>query len=207
MKSSDFKLSQLNQLKAKAELQALQSKINPHFLYNALNSITSLIHEQPDLAEEMTIKLSKLFRYSLDTQDANFASVSEEMEIVKLYLDFEKIRFQHKLSIQIEVDTTLFDIRIPRFLIQPLVENSIKHGLNKLTLDGEIKIKCWKEKENLLMSIHDNGPAFDATYQAGYGLQSTFDKLNLLYDDNYELQINNGTYKEVLISIPIHYEA
>jgi two-component system LytT family sensor kinase len=207
LRASDFKLGQLNQLKAKAELQALQSKINPHFLYNALNSITSLIHEQPDLAEEMTIKLSKLFRYSLNTQDSNFASVSEELEVVKLYLDIEKIRFQHKLSIHFDIDNNLLELQIPRFLIQPLVENSIKHGINKLTLDGEIKIKCWKEKEHIMLSIHDNGPAFDATYQAGYGLQSTFDKLNLLYQDKYELQINNGTYKEVLISIPINHEA
>lgn len=206
LKESEFKLAKLNQLKTNAELQALQSKINPHFLYNALNSITSLIHDKPNEAEEMTIKLSKLFRYSLNTQEVNFASLSEEIEIVKLYLDIEKIRFQHKLAINMEVPNNLLNIKIPRFLIQPLVENAIKHGINKLKDLGEITLKCSLQNQNLHVSIHDNGPKFDTEYQAGYGLQSTFDKLTLLYGDDFELNINNGTYKEVLIILPIENE-
>lgn len=207
LKSNDIKLSQLNQLKAKAELQALQSKINPHFLYNALNSITSLIYTEPELAEEMTIKLSKLFRYSLNTQEANFASLAEEIEVVKLYLDIEKIRFQHKLNIEFTIEESLLKYSVPRFLIQPLVENSIKHGINNLTDKGNIVVKCWRENNFLQVSVHDNGPAFNSNYQAGYGLQSTYDKMNLLYGEEYSIQINNGTYKEVLISIPINHEA
>ncbi len=207
LKESEFKLAKLNQLKTNAELQALQSKINPHFLYNALNSITSLIHEKPNEAEEMTIKLSKLFRYSLKTQEVNFASLADEIEIVKLYLDIEKIRFQHKLSIAIEVPNDLLNIKIPRFLIQPLIENAIKHGINKLKEEGVISLKCTLLENKLNISIHDNGPKFDTEYQAGYGLQSTFDKLNLLYGDNFEININNGTFKEVLIILPITHEA
>ncbi len=207
LKESEFKLAKLNQLKTNAELQALQSKINPHFLYNALNSITSLIHDKPNEAEEMTIKLSKLFRYSINTLEVNFASLADEIEIVKLYLDIEKIRFQHKLSIAIEVPNDLLNIKIPRFLIQPLIENAIKHGINKLKEEGEISLKCTLVEDKLNISIHDNGPKFDAEYQAGYGLQSTFDKLNLLYGDNFEIIINNGTFKEVLIILPLIHEA
>lgn len=206
LKESEFKLAKLNQLKTNAELQALQSKINPHFLYNALNSITSLIHDKPNEAEEMTIKLSKLFRYSLNTQEVNFASLAEEMEVVKLYLDIEQIRFQHKLSINIEIPSNLMSVKIPRFLIQPLIENAIKHGINKLKEEGEIRLKCNVHEHKLHLSIHDNGPKFDPEYQAGYGLQSTFDKLSLLYGDNYEVNINNGTYKEVLIILPLENE-
>ena len=206
LKESEFKLAKLNQLKTNAELQALQSKINPHFLYNALNSITSLIHDKPNEAEEMTIKLSKLFRYSLNTQEVNFASLAEEVEIVKLYLDIEKIRFQHKLLINIDVPEDLHAIKIPRFLIQPLIENAIKHGINKLKEGGEISLTCKLMDGKLHISIHDNGPKFDTEYQAGYGLQSTFDKLNLLYADRFEVNINNGTYKEVLIILPLSNE-
>jgi LytS/YehU family sensor histidine kinase len=206
LKESEFKLAKLNQLKTNAELQALQSKINPHFLYNALNSITSLIHDMPNEAEEMTIKLSKLFRYSLNTQEVNFATLAEEVEIVKLYLDIEKIRFQHKLLINIDVPADLQAIKIPRFLIQPLIENAIKHGINKLKEGGEISLTCKLIEEKLHISIHDNGPKFDTEYQAGYGLQSTFDKLNLLYADLFEVNINNGTYKEVLIILPLNNE-
>lgn len=206
LKANEYKLAKLNQLKTKAELQALQSKINPHFLYNALNSITSLIHEQPNLAEEMTIKLAKLFRYSLNSTEENFSVINEEIEIVKLYLDIEKIRFQHKLNVSIEVDEELKSELIPRFLIQPLVENSIKHGINKLKMDGVIFIGIKKMQNTLHISIHDNGPAFDANFMVGYGLQSTYDKLNLLYPDNHEIQINNGTYKEILLILPAGYE-
>ncbi len=207
IKESEIKLSKLNQLKTKAELQALQSKINPHFLYNALNSITSLIHDRPNEAEEMTIKLSKLFRYSLNSQEANFASLAEEMEIVQLYLDIEKIRFQHKLKVNVEVADELLSVNIPRFLIQPLVENAIKHGINKLKADGEIVIKASKVDQTIHLSVHDNGPKFDDDYQAGYGIQSTYDKLNLLYPEQFELNINNGTYKEIVLILPLNYEA
>lgn len=206
IKENEYKLAKLNQLKTKAELQALQSKINPHFLYNALNSITSLIHEQPNVAEEMTIKLAKLFRYSLNSNEESFSSIKEEIEIVKLYLDIEKIRFQHKLSIHIDVEDNIKEMLMPRFLIQPLVENSIKHGINKLKHDGKITIGIQKKLDQLHISIHDNGPAFDANFMVGYGLQSTQDKLNLLYPDNHEIQINNGTFKEILLIIPASNE-
>lgn len=206
LKEKEIKLIKLNELKTNAELQALQSKINPHFLYNALNSITSLIHDKPDLAEEMTIKLSKLFRYSLNSKEENLSNIKEELDIVKLYLDIEKIRFQDKLFIQIDVANNLLDQKIPRFLIQPLIENAIKHGISKLAGSGEIILKCKIEEENIVISIHDNGPQFPEHYQAGYGLQSTFDKLNLLYANNFEVQINNGTYKEILIKFPLNHE-
>lgn len=206
IKENEYKLAKLNQLKTNAELQALQSKINPHFLYNALNSITSLIHDQPNVAEEMTIKLSKLFRHSLNASEDNFSIIREEIEIVRLYLDIEKIRFQHKLMVEFDIADEITYLKIPRFLIQPLVENSIKHGINKLKLDGEIKISITQTANQLYISIHDNGPAFDSNFMIGYGLQSTYDKLNLLYPENHEIQINNGTYKEILLIIPADNE-
>lgn len=206
IKENEYQLAKLNQLKTNAELQALQSKINPHFLYNALNSIISLIHIEPNLAEEMTLKLSKLFRHSLNTTEDNFSFIKDEIEIVTLYLDIEKVRFQHKLKVSFEVNEDMYSIKIPRFLLQPLVENSIKHGINKMKLDGEIKISIKKNEKRLMISIHDNGPAFDADFMIGYGLQSTYDKLNLLYPENHEIQINNGSYKEILIIIPAEDE-
>ncbi len=155
----------------------------------------------------MTIKLSKLFRYSLNSQEANFTSLAEEMETVQLYLDIEKIRFQHKLKVNVEVADELLSVNIPRFLIQPLVENAIKHGINKLKADGEIVIKASKVDQTIHLSVHDNGPKFDDDYQAGYGIQSTYDKLNLLYPEQFELNINNGTYKEIVLILPLNYEA
>jgi two-component system, LytTR family, sensor kinase len=201
IKDKELQLSRLKELKTKAELQSLQSRINPHFLYNALNSIASLIHDKPDKAEDMTIKLSRLFRYSINTKDENFVSIKDEMEIVKIYLDIEKVRFEDKVNFSIDVDDNIRENLIPRFLIQPLIENSLKHGINKISGKGDLSLKIKDLGTMISISVHDNGPPFPTEMNIGYGMQSTYDKLNLLYVDDYELQLNN-TYKEIKIILP-----
>ena len=203
LRAKEIDMIKLNQSKTQAELQALQSKINPHFLYNALNSIVSLIHEDPDKAEDMTLKLSKLFRYSINSMQENFCLVKEEIEILNVYLDIEKVRFGDRIHFKIEVPEELKNKMVPRFLLQPLVENALKHGLKDVRNNGEIKVKLVKNEQHLELFIYDNGIAFPAELEAGYGLQGTFDKLQLLYKDNYDLQINNSPEKHIKISIPL----
>ena len=203
LKAKEMDMIKLNQSKAQAELQALQSKINPHFLYNALNSIVSLIHEDPDKAEEMTLKLSKLFRYSINSMQENFCLVSEEIEILNTYLDIEKIRFGNRINFIIEVPIELETKMVPRFLLQPMVENALKHGLKDVRDHGEISVVLAKNEQQLELFIYDNGIPFPEELEAGYGMQSTFDKLKLLYKDNYDLQINNSPKKHIKISIPL----
>ncbi|RZK43983.1 MAG: hypothetical protein EOO90_01625 [Pedobacter sp.] len=203
LRAKEVDLVKLNQSKTEAELQALQSKINPHFLYNALNSIVSLIHEDPDRAEEMTLKLSKLFRYSINHSQESFCSIREEIEILNTYLDIEKVRFGDRIRFTISVPDDLNTLQVPRFLLQPLVENSLKHGLKDVPENGEIEVVIRREGQRLVLSIHDNGVAFPDNLAAGYGIQSTFDKLQLLYKDDYEMQINNQPKKHIKISIPI----
>ena len=192
------KINHLQQVQTKSQLELLQSKINPHFLYNSLNSIASLAHESPEKVEKMAIGLSKLFRYSISNSSNNLSSIREEIDIVKTYLDIEKIRFEDKLnfSIQLNVDE---NILIPRFLLQPLVENAIKHGVSKITKPGEINVIINKAEQALEIFIQDNGPEFSNQLMSGYGLQSTTEKLNLLYPDNYELNLMNQPRKQVKI--------
>lgn len=203
LKAKEMDLIKLNQLKTEAELQALQSKINPHFLYNALNSIVSLIHEDPNKAEDMTLKLSKLFRYSINTMQENYCSVKEEIEILNTYLDIEKVRFGHRINFNIRFSEALSEKQIPRFLLQPLVENALKHGLKDVRENGELKVAIEQAANQILIFIYDNGLPFPTELVAGYGLQSTFDKLQLLYQDTYDLQINNTPKKHIKISIPL----
>jgi LytS/YehU family sensor histidine kinase len=177
LKEKELDLVKVKQLITQAELQTLQSKINPHFLYNSLNSIASLIHQDAGKAEEMTLKLSKLFRYSINPQQENMAPVTEEMEIVNTYLDIEKIRFGDRLDFITDIEEAVKNIRIPRFLLQPLVENALKHGLNYLASDGVLQISIHKDNENIVIAIADNGKPFPAELNMGYGLQSTYDKL------------------------------
>ena len=199
----ELDLVRVKQLITQAELQTLQSKINPHFLYNSLNSIAGLIHEDAEKAEDMTLKLSRLFRYSINSSQENMALVSEEMEIVTTYLDIEKVRFGDRLGFVIDVGESVKNEHIPRFLIQPLVENALKHGLNDVACNGKLKISITRDGEIMMIAITDNGKPFPDELNIGYGLQSTYDKLALLYNENYEVQIVNIPEKQIRILIPI----
>jgi len=202
LKEKELAMAKLTHLKTQAELQTLQSKINPHFLYNSLNSIASLIHEDADKAEDMTLKLSKLFRYSINSQQENMASVKEEIDIVNTYLDIEKVRFGDRIKFVIQVSPNVAELQIPRFLIQPLVENALKHGLNNKADNGLLQVTIDKAGENMVIGIADNGVPFPDDINMGYGLQSTYDKLGLLYGDDYSIQLANVPHKHIKITIP-----
>jgi sensor histidine kinase YesM len=203
LKAKEADLMRINQLKTEAELQALQSKINPHFLYNALNAITSLIHEDPDKAEDMTIKLSKLFRYSINSQNENFCSLQEEVDILNTYLAIEKVRFGDRITFNIVTDDILSPMQFPRFLLQPLVENALKHGLKNTAENGLLEVRVMKENSLAHVFIRDNGLPFPDELIAGYGLQSTFDKLMLLYPNSHEFEMSNEPIKQIKITIPL----
>lgn len=189
-------------MKTEAELATLQSKINPHFLYNALNAIAGLVHEDPDKAEMMTLKLSKLFRSSINQNQKTMVRIEEEMEIVKTYLEIEKERFGDRISFSIRVDESLKNALVPRFLIQPLVENALKHGLQNTTAAGELNIVI-RQLNGVEISIADNGVPFPEALDIGYGLQSTYDKLDLLFPEKYQIHMLNKPFKHITIQIPL----
>ncbi|MGD1848843.1 MAG: sensor histidine kinase [Salibacteraceae bacterium] len=198
-----MEMDRLEQMKTKAELLALQARINPHFLYNSLNSIASLIHTKPDHAEQMVMQLADLFRYSLNTQGLVWTTLGEELDIVKTYLSVEQVRFGKQLEVSLDCPDDLRHRKVPRFLLQPLVENALKHGAAKQS-KGEISLVIKEEKEKLVMELGDNGPPFPSQLINGYGWQSTYDKLQLLYEDRYEVLLQNEPQKRVRIKIPAH---
>lgn len=199
----EFQLLNLEKLKTRAELDALQARINPHFLYNSLNSIASLVHEDPDKAEEMTLLLSKLFRYTTGRKTNDyFDKIENELEMVATYLQVEKVRFGERLRFTVEVtDPALKELHVPKFILQPIVENAIKHGVAKLAEQGAIVVRIYEEDEWLHLCVHDNGPPFSETMGAGYGMRSIQDKLKLLYGDAARLELHNEPRKSVNISI------
>ena len=202
MQEKEFELTRQKELKNRAELNALQARINPHFLYNALNSIASLAHTSADRTEKMALTLSKLFRYNVNRESEYTTTLGEEIEMVQLYLEIEKQRFAERLNFSIDADKQLYNRQIPRFLIQPLVENAIKHGISKITSEGIIKLKVYEKNDGFCIEIHDNGPAFPIdSLVNGYGLQNTYDKLNLVYKRPYELKFINNDGKYLLINL------
>lgn len=197
-----FQLLNLEKLKTRAELDALQAKINPHFLYNSLNSIASLVHDDPDKAEEMTLLLSKLFRQSTGRDGELFATLADELEMVKTYLQIEQVRFGNRLNFSLDVsDPALAELKLPQFLLQPIVENAIKHGIAKRADSGRIDIRIYEKNGELNLCVHDNGPGFPEDMGGGYGLRSIQDKLKLLYGDGARVELQNWPLKQVLLSI------
>lgn len=200
LKEKELEQEKLLNLKTQAELHALQSRINPHFLFNSFNSIASLISSNPKKAEKMVVELSNLFRYSLNSEASNFVSIATELQIVETYLGIEKVRFDDRLDYEIEVPSELMDRLIPRFLIQPLVENAVKHGISKVK-QGEVKLVFSSMSQKLVIELYDNGPPFIEPMTDGFGLQSTFDKLNLLYPGKHEIGFTNLPEKFVRITL------
>jgi len=160
LNQQELQVIKLKQMKSRAELQTLQAKINPHFLYNSLNSIASLIHDNPVKAEEMVLSLSELFRYSTNSQGKSFSPVKDEVKMVKTYIDVEKVRFGENLNFVLHLDRDAEKYYIPRFLIQPLVENAVKHGTSKVK-NGTIELSISKEENGLRIIVSDNGVIMD----------------------------------------------
>ncbi|HEY0432356.1 MAG TPA: histidine kinase [Chitinophagaceae bacterium] len=201
MSEKDLEVSRLQELKTKAELDALHSKINPHFLYNALNSIADLSVTDGKKARKMTIALADLFRYSINYSQHNYSSVREELDMAEVYLAIEKIRFEDQLTYSIHVQDGVEHYLVPRFVLQPVVENAVKHGLKatgKMT-EIAIHIRFMDTSDGLDIRVADNGPEFPADIIPGYGVKSIYDKLDLLFPAGYEIHFRNHPVKEVAI--------
>ncbi len=202
IRENDLKLAYLKELKAKAELKSLQSQINPHFLYNSLNSIASLAPIDAVKTQKMAHSLSDLFKYSINRKGQKMSTIKDEIEMVEAYLEIEKIRFGDRLQFTIEADESVLDDEIPLFIIQPLVENAVKHGISKNKESGEITLKIEKEKNTIVIIVSDNGPHFPEGLVSGHGLQTVYDLLRLSYGDNAFVNWTNSPSKLIKITIP-----
>ncbi|WMI66704.1 histidine kinase [Aestuariibaculum sp. YM273] len=201
IKQKDVELSELKALNTQAELKSLQSQINPHFLYNALNSIAELSHTDANKTEKMALSLSDLFRYSINRQGKQMSTVKDEVDMVQTYLEIEQIRFGDRLEFTIEIDENLEDEALPMFLLQPLVENAVKHGISKQETKGIIKLVIRKTEKGLVIAVFDNGLEFPEGLVSGHGLQSVFDLLRLSYKSNAKLNWENQPEKKIEIVI------
>jgi len=194
----------LLRLKTKAELEALRAKVNPHFLFNTLNSIAGLIPLDPAKAEEMVVKLSSLFRYTLDASSHDMVKLSDELHIIGEYMEIEKVRLGDRLTWHMEIDTTLSDVKIPGLLLQPLVENCIKHGIATKQSGGTVTIRCYRKDKRCCMEIIDTGAGFSSHMSDnGFGLQAVRERLDLHYGPDYEFTITGNDGVQIHICLPL----
>jgi sensor histidine kinase YesM len=186
------------------ELSALKSQINPHFLFNSLNSVSSLTITSPVKAQEMIIKLSEYLRYSLSNKEQQITTLGTELANIKLYLEIEEIRFGDRLNFQLKCNEESLKKRIPAMILQPLFENAIKHGVYESVETIDIKFECKVYTNRLKLSLkNDFDKEAKQTKGEGIGLKNTKERLFLIYKRNDLLTINKSENTfEVIINIP-----
>jgi two-component system LytT family sensor kinase len=205
----EMNLEQNQQLLLKARLDALTSQINPHFLFNTLNTVSSLIRFDPDMARGVVLKLSNILRRLLRKHET-FVPLREELEFIDNYLDIEVIRFgRDKLQIFKEIDEQTLETFVPSMLLQPMVENSIKHGLAPRLEGGQIHLRTRHVDGRLLIEVSDNGMGIAPerladVYGGGIGISNVHERLRLLYGDQFKMDIRSqeGQGTQIHIEIP-----
>jgi sensor histidine kinase YesM len=202
--------AELTRLAREAELRALKAQINPHFLFNALNSVNALVAKDPEGAREMNTRLGNMLRYVLDGSEKQFVTVREELDFVTDYLKIEKLRLGDKLSVDVNVDERVLDSKIPPMTLEPIVENAIKHGVAKNTSGGTIGIKVRSVRGQLECRVHDTGGGVSAgesesVLDRGRGLKNTLERLKRLYEDafSFSIESNPPSGCTVTLSIPL----
>jgi two-component system, LytTR family, sensor kinase len=189
------------------ELNNLKSQLNPHFIFNALNSIRALVNEDPEKAKRAITQLSNILRSSLVMDKKRLVRFSDEMKTVKDYLDLEKIRFEERLTIEYFFDPATENFEIPPLMMQTLVENGIKHGISTLKQGGVINITTKVKDLNLHIYIRNSGKFVEnAENGTGYGIQNTIKRLKLIFGDSASFSIKNLSETEVLTEIIIPHK-
>jgi two-component system LytT family sensor kinase len=169
-------------LAVEARLRWLEARIRPHFLFNTLNSISSLIASDPARAEQIVGRLATLLRNSLDTSERPLIAMREELEIVQSYVDIERARFGDKLRVSIDVPGELQETKVPPMAVQSLVENAVKHGISSQPAGGDIRVTALIDNGTLRIEVSDSGSGFDlAVVPPGHGLENLVERLNALF--------------------------
>jgi two-component system, LytTR family, sensor kinase len=193
-RGGEHRKAQLESQLATARLEALKSQLQPHFLFNTLHSISSLMLTDVAAADRMMSLLSDLLRMSL-SGSSQITTLGDELEFVNTYLQIEKIRFEDRLKVVLDIDPDTLDALVPRLLLQPLVENAVRHGVSRLPSGGQIRIVSSRSERQLVLRVIDNGPGFapsgSTPERAGLGLQATRERLCTLYAVEQQMDIRD----------------
>jgi two-component system, LytTR family, sensor kinase len=199
--------ARLNEQLVQAQLSALRRQIEPHFLFNTLNSIAGLVREKRnDAAVKMIVELSDFMRRLLDDSNRQEVPLAEELEFTRKYLDIQKVRLVERLQCSVNVPTELLTAQVPLLILQPMVENAIKHGIAKRDQGGAVRILATRSNNMLTLSVYNDGPGLSATPgkpHSGIGISNMRTRLQSLYGDAYELNMHNQDRGvEVSVSMP-----
>jgi sensor histidine kinase YesM len=195
-RNMEEKIAQEAELKGlirETELNLLKSQINPHFLFNSLNSMSSLTMTNPEKAQEMIIKLSDFLRYSIGQKEKQLVSLQDELHNINLYLDIEKTRFGDKLNFSIEVPESCRTKQLPNMILQPLIENAIKHGVYESTEPITIWVACEEEGNSMKITIkNDFDPESRSKKGTGMGLKNIQNRMKIIYQADYLMKVSRS---------------
>lgn len=204
----ELRAAQLETKLAQAQLDALRMQLHPHFLFNTLNSISVLMADDVKSARRMLTRLSDLLRASLANENSNEVRLKDELEFLQNYLDIEQTRFADRLTVGIEIEPAVLDARVPNLILQPLVENAIRHGIAPRAADGLIEINAVRDNGMVRLRVADNGVGFgdeiETLFAKGIGLSNTRERLSQLYGTSHRFVITTAANSgfEVTITIP-----
>lgn len=189
---------------AETRLAVLSSQLQPHFLFNALNTIAVLMREDVEAAERVLVRLGSLLRRALDTANPGEVSLREELVLLDAYLGVERARYGDRLAALVDVPDELLEARIPALVLQPLVENAVRHGLaNRRT--GALEVRAERRGDRLQVTVRDDGDGFDASFRDGVGLSNTRARLELLYGSSQAVEIESSPGAGSAVSLTIPY--
>jgi len=204
-----LRASQLETALARAQLQALKMQLHPHFLFNTLNTISELVHSDPRTAERMVIRLSDFLRLTLEHMGVPEVPLMIEVDFLKRYLEIEQMRFEERLQVSWDLQPASLHGRVPNLILQPIVENALKHGLSRISGTGKLDIRATSGGGRLLMKVRDNGPGVPETapiqVKEGVGIGNTRRRLAQVYGNDHILSFSNlaGGGFEVTIEVPL----
>lgn len=206
----ELRALQLETQLAQAHLQTLKSQLQPHFLFNTLHSISALMLTDVPAADKMMTRLSDLLRMTLEDSETHATTLSRELEFVNGYLGIEHIRFEERLNVVLDIAPDTLDAEVPHLLLQPLVENAVRHGISRLSSGGEIRITARHDEKSLNLRVRDNGPGLrnrdDFPAKVGLGLKATRERLETLFGNAqaFEVYSPDEGGVEVRVRIPFH---
>jgi len=203
----ELRAAELEKNLVQAKLQTLQMQLNPHFLFNSLHSISALMHQNVEAADRMIARLSDLLRAALDNSETQEVTLRQELEFVRRFLEIEQIRFGDRLSVKVDVPPDALNALVPNLILQPLVENAIRHGIEPHSKPGLIELRAVHADGILTLDVSDNGHGLAGNQtEEGVGLTNTRARLRTLYGEAYGFEMRSvaGSGLLVRLTIPLH---
>jgi LytS/YehU family sensor histidine kinase len=206
LKDRRLRNAELERLLSESRLQTLRAQLHPHFLFNTLNAISAHVERDPRVARRMIEQLGELLRLSLDHAEDPEIPLERELAFLDRYLELQKVRFEDRLDTVMNVDPGVLDALVPAFILQPLVENSIVHGVAASLRPSVISLDAWREGGRLRLRVQDDGPGLPAGWRTGLGISNTRERLHRLYgDDGQSFDISGPAGAGVRVDIAIPF--